>query len=200
MGAREGAGPLQQDVATQLLRAAFTDADTFVTLNVPPRWAGQYASARSGVLWLMHQVSPNGEKEHETGRLGASERDVWGRTLPRQEFHGSQQAGAFIDQDNAAMVSARILGRRAKLGSFGQGGAAADGWRLGRPQDFAISRGTVLTDHAVRGDVDAVFSGRVAVNTCQTWPATHPFALRDELLAHALRDGPGGLPLWLCSV
>jgi hypothetical protein len=195
---------MQQEEAWQLLRTAFADGDTFLTVNVPPRWTRSFASTRSGVLWLMHQVSSSSEASATDslaggGKLGASDRDVWGRSLPSQALKSGQQphAGAFIDQDNAAMVGQRVAVRSASVG--GRDVEGGEGWRLKQPQEFTISRGTILTDHAARGDVEAVFSGRAAISTCQTWPATHPFALRDEMLVHALREGQDGLPLWLCG-
>ena len=65
------------------------------------------------------------------------------------------------------------------------------------PAVFMIQQGTVLSDHATSGDVEAVFSGRAAVTTLQTWPVGHPLCLRDEVMAAALDEGEGGMPAWL---
>jgi hypothetical protein len=62
---------------------------------------------------------------------------------------------------------------------------------------FTVRRGTLLSDAAACGDVEAVFEGRAALSVVQTWPAGHPLSCRDELLLAALDEGPGGLPAWL---
>ena len=58
----------------------------------------------------------------------------------------------------------------------------------------------VLREH---GDVDAVFrkgGGKAAVTTHQTWPAGHPFVMREDAHIEALRPcGKTGLPLWLAE-
>jgi hypothetical protein len=65
------------------------------------------------------------------------------------------------------------------------------------PRSFTVRRGTLLSDAAACGDVEAVFEGRAAFSVVQTWPAGHPLSVRDELLLAALDEGPGGLPAWL---
>jgi hypothetical protein len=76
------------------------------------------------------------------------------------------------------------------------GGRHSD-WTQGVPSSFVVQRGTLLSDAAACGDVEAVFSGKAAVTMCQVWPAGHPLSVRDELLLAALDDGRGGWPAWL---
>jgi hypothetical protein len=64
---------------------------------------------------------------------------------------------------------------------------------------FTVHQGTVLSDAATSGDVEAVFSGLAAVSTLQTWPEGHPLSLRDELLVTALDEGEGGMPAWMVA-
>ncbi|DAC11134.1 MAG TPA: hypothetical protein D7I09_01475 [Candidatus Poseidoniales archaeon] len=59
--------------------------------------------------------------------------------------------------------------------------------------------GAASIDHSVvmNGDCDAVDAGSASLSSLPTWPATHPFALEEALLAQALRAGEDGWPLWL---
>lgn len=199
--------------AAEVLQRAFADGDTFLCLNVPPTWQSgsvpAFASTRPGVLWHCYQVEQGSRGgQHEPGRRGdaaaapgnssgssswqVQEQDVFGRSLPSSSFSSSQSvaSGAFVAQDNTDKVIA----------------ASTTGAQQQQPQQLLVSspityvvrRGTLLNDHATAGDVDAVFSGKAAVSTLQTWPAGHPLALRDEVLVAALNeDATTGLPAWL---
>jgi hypothetical protein len=139
------------------------------------------------------------------------ENDPWGRTLPSQGYAAGGgggarlAAGGFVSQDNTEAAAARLR-------AGGDGGAAAAAASATPPEaaaegeveldfqaaEFRVSRGTLLTDECAGGDVEAVMAGRAAVGLVQTWPASHPFTLRDELLVWALEGGGAeGLPLWL---
>lgn len=148
----------------------------------------------------------------------AEQQDLFGRSLPRQQV-GSEAttAGAFVSQDNTSQVASKVMmagyaETAADGGSFGQAAASGGGEDDGAaaaaeataalprlPSHFTLLPGTMLNDAATSGDVEAVFSGRVSVTTLQTWPCGHPFSLRDEVLVHALDEGPDGLPRWLAA-
>ncbi|MEC7168641.1 MAG: 5'/3'-nucleotidase SurE [Candidatus Thermoplasmatota archaeon] len=54
-----------------------------------------------------------------------------------------------------------------------------------------------IDNHVVEnGDVDCVEAGFASISSLPTWPQTHPLALDDELLAHALRADETGHPSW----
>ena len=54
-----------------------------------------------------------------------------------------------------------------------------------------------IDNHVVEnGDVDCVETGFASISSLPTWPQTHPLALDDELLAHALRADGTGHPSW----
>ena len=54
-----------------------------------------------------------------------------------------------------------------------------------------------IDNHVVEnGDVDCVETGFASISSLPTWPQTHPLALDDELLAHALRSDETGHPSW----
>ena len=54
-----------------------------------------------------------------------------------------------------------------------------------------------IDNHVVEnGDVDCVETGFASISSLPTWPQTHPLALDDELLAHALRADETGHPSW----
>jgi hypothetical protein len=212
-GASAGVGSIT-DVreAKQLLQQAWAEGDTFLTVNVPPSWsmggaAKPFASTRMGVLWNCTQVEAAASSSSSTAASAAatagrssrdearswrtSDQDLFGRSLPSQGYSERQPvAGAFVAQDNTDKVMQGIDAR----GSAGSAGAAA---RPGVPQRFVIRPGTILSDSALQGDVEAVFSGRVSVCTQQTWPATHPFQLNDQLMVHALAEDDLGMPAWL---
>ena len=59
--------------------------------------------------------------------------------------------------------------------------------------------GAASIDHSVvkDGDCDAVDAGSASLSSLPTWPATHPFALEEALLAQALHAGEDGWPLWM---
>ncbi|KAI8469351.1 MAG: hypothetical protein J3K34DRAFT_459435 [Monoraphidium minutum] len=189
-----------------------------------PQQRAAFASVRPGVLWPCHQVEahyPSGGGDSSSGGGGGGgkgerswevdEADLWGRSLPRQGYAAGGAGGApaqrlvsggFVSQDNTAAVAARWRARGAGEPSEPAGGAAggdaAPPPLPPLPEAFVISRGTLLSDEAACGDVEAVMGGRAAVAALQAWPAGHPFSLRDELMVHALEEGPGGMPLWLC--
>jgi hypothetical protein len=202
-------------------------------LNVPPTWEpeGQrrggvplFASARPGVLWPCPQVASEFVAAADGGGGGSGgggggrswtvdERDLWGRSLPRQGYSsggsggggGASQlmSGGFVSQDNTAATAARLRGGGNEAPGGGGGGGAAAAFESAA---FRISPGTFLTDECAGGDVEAVMGGRAAVAALQTWPGGHPFSLRDELMVWALEagasgngGGDAGLPLWLAG-
>lgn len=190
------------------LRRAFCEGDMVLCLNVPPTWAAggaqpggsrAFAATRPGVLWHCYQVaaeqgssssSASGSSWGGSSSWSSSEQDLYGRSLPRQGF-GGQGSGAFVQQDNTAKVVAG-LGR-----SYSP---PAEAQALGPevlPEAFILRAGTLLNDHAVGADVEAVTAGRAAVSAVQTWPAGHPFSLTDALLVWALSEGDDGMPAWL---
>ncbi|MGB1487801.1 MAG: 5'/3'-nucleotidase SurE [Candidatus Poseidoniaceae archaeon] len=61
---------------------------------------------------------------------------------------------------------------------------------------FTIGAAYIDTDSVENGDCDSVASGFASISSLPTWPQTHPLALDDELLAHALRADETGHPSW----
>ena len=59
--------------------------------------------------------------------------------------------------------------------------------------------GAASIDHSTvdAGDCDAVDDGAASLSSLPTWPATHPFALEEALLAQALKSGEDGWPSWM---
>lgn len=112
--------------------------------------------------------------------------DLYGRSLPSTSFTGSQTVatGAFVAQDNTD-----------KIITWMKADAQPSARQI--PSVFTLSKGTILNDHATAGDVEAVFDGKAAVSTLQTWPVGHPLSLRDDVMAASLEEDDGGLPLWL---
>ena len=54
-----------------------------------------------------------------------------------------------------------------------------------------------IDNHVVeKGDVDCVETGVASISSLPTWPQTHPLALDDALLAHALNQDETGHPTW----
>lgn len=54
-----------------------------------------------------------------------------------------------------------------------------------------------IDNHVVeKGDVDCVETGVASISSLPTWPQTHPLALDDALLAHALNHDETGHPTW----
>ena len=54
-----------------------------------------------------------------------------------------------------------------------------------------------IDNHVVEnGDVDCVETGFASISSLPTWPQTHPLALDDALLAHALNHDETGHPTW----
>jgi hypothetical protein len=203
----------QAAAAADLLRRAFADGDILLCLNTPPTWqpntsrsnaaSPAFASTRPGVLWHCYQVEASRQTaatsssssswrsaEQASTSWQTQEQDVYGRSLPGSSFGGSQSVvtGAFVQQDNTDKVAASL--RSAPRDQQQQQQQQV-------PGSFVIRRGTLLTDHATAGDVEAVFSSRAAVSTLQTWPVGHPLSLRDAVLAAALDEDADGLPAWL---
>jgi len=204
--------PLEESQALALLRQAFCEGDVLLTLNVPPSWAPQrgFAAARLGVIWHCYQVAA--ERSRGGGATdgvtpstsGASwqadNSDLFGRSLPGQSMGGGTQAGAFVSQDNTAALLERRRGRDGPKSAAGPTWhAEASRSRQTLPSSFTLRPGAMLNDAATKGDVEAVFGGRASVLTLPVWPHSHPFSLSDRLLAHALLEGPGGLPAWLVN-
>jgi hypothetical protein len=194
-----GAGGIRDaGEAQRLLQQAFAEGDLLLCVNVPPRWqpggAGlrPFAATRVGVLWNCTQVLAEGGGAEVS--WSASERDLFGRSLPSQGYgSGRPLAGAFVSQDNTHKVMQGLEG----AGGWAEtGGSDGPG---GLPASFTIQRGTVLADSALAADCEAVLAGRCSVAALQAWPATHPFALNDQLMVHALAEGELGLPAWLAS-
>mgnify|MGYP005652615371 FL=1 len=61
---------------------------------------------------------------------------------------------------------------------------------------FTIGAAYIDTETVENGDCDAVASGIASISSLPTWPQTHPLALDDALLAHALRSDETGHPMW----
>jgi len=54
-----------------------------------------------------------------------------------------------------------------------------------------------IDNHVVeKGDVDCVETGVASISSLPTWPQTHPLALDDALLVHALNHDETGHPTW----
>ena len=54
-----------------------------------------------------------------------------------------------------------------------------------------------IDNHVVeKGDVDCVETGAASISSLPNWPQTHPLALDDALLAHALNHDENGHPTW----
>jgi hypothetical protein len=190
--------------------------------------AAGFAAARPGVLWHCHQVEPQQQQPEHGGswrsREAATSRswavdghDLYGRTLPAASYGSSVPTGSnFVGQDNTRKVaherssyaaedssssssSSRWCSTSTHSSSSSSSSSSEANWQDAAPASFTIRHGTMLSDAAACGDVEAVFGGRAAVTLLQTWPAGHPLSLRDELLLAALDEGPGGLPAWLAD-
>jgi 5'-nucleotidase len=61
---------------------------------------------------------------------------------------------------------------------------------------FTIGAAYIDTETVEKGDCDSVATGHASISSLPTWPQTHPLALDDELLAHALRADETGHPTW----
>ena len=61
---------------------------------------------------------------------------------------------------------------------------------------FTIGAAYIDTETVEHGDCDSVASGIASISSLPTWPQTHPLALDDALLAHALRSDETGHPMW----
>ena len=59
--------------------------------------------------------------------------------------------------------------------------------------------GAASVDHSMvqAGDCDAVEENKASLSCLAVWPQSHPFAMDETLLAHALHDTVDGLPRWL---
>jgi hypothetical protein len=47
------------------------------------------------------------------------------------------------------------------------------------------------------GDCDAVEEDKASLSCLAVWPQSHPFAMDEDLLAHALEQTVDGWPRWL---
>mmetsp|Transcript_45192 Transcript_45192/g.114407 ORF Transcript_45192/g.114407 Transcript_45192/m.114407 type:complete len:519 (-) Transcript_45192:40-1596(-) len=193
-GARDGNASCDDDPAGRraILRAAFRDADIFLSVHVSPKWDGSAAqpfrSTRPGVLWHQDQVEVAATSHMSTQPVQPAA-DLWGRSLPVQRLSDAQpssRGAIFVPQRNTE----KVVTATGRAGLGGTGGCTP-------PSSFRIGKGTVLMDASVRGDVDAVLAGKASVTTMQTWPHGHTFSLLDQLMAETLREGSGGLPMWL---
>lgn len=59
--------------------------------------------------------------------------------------------------------------------------------------------GAASVDHSVvaAGDCDAVEDDKASLSCLAVWPQSHPFAMDEDLLAHALEETIDGWPRWL---
>lgn len=59
--------------------------------------------------------------------------------------------------------------------------------------------GAASVDHSVvaAGDCDAVENDKASLSCLAVWPQSHPFAMDEDLLAHALLETIDGWPRWL---
>jgi broad specificity polyphosphatase/5'/3'-nucleotidase SurE len=59
--------------------------------------------------------------------------------------------------------------------------------------------GAASVDHSVvaAGDCDAVEEDKASLSCLAVWPQSHPFAMDEDLLAHALQETTDGWPRWL---
>jgi broad specificity polyphosphatase/5'/3'-nucleotidase SurE len=62
---------------------------------------------------------------------------------------------------------------------------------------FTIGAAYIDTEPVLKGDCDSVEDDFASISSLANWPQTHPLALDDELLSHALEEGADGFPLWL---
>jgi len=61
---------------------------------------------------------------------------------------------------------------------------------------FTIGAAYIDTESVPKGDCDSVANDFASISSLANWPQTHPLALDDELLSHALKQGTDGFPLW----
>jgi 5'/3'-nucleotidase SurE len=61
---------------------------------------------------------------------------------------------------------------------------------------FTIGAAYIDNHEVENGDVDCVENGVASISSLPTWPQTHPLALDDALLAHALNHDETGHPTW----
>ena len=61
---------------------------------------------------------------------------------------------------------------------------------------FTIGAAYIDTMTVSGGDCDCVAEGFASISSLPTWPQTHPLALDDQLLAHALNEDDTGHPTW----
>lgn len=146
------------------------------------------------------QAAPVDARE-DLARRGATDRDLWGRSLPSQALAAPSSStlttGSFVSQDQAASVTQRA--QHGREGTYRRESVgAASGPRGGQTMSFEVGRGRTLSDPVLAGDVDALFGGRISVSAAQTWPAGHPCSLTDAALAAGIaEDDETGLPRWL---
>ena len=61
---------------------------------------------------------------------------------------------------------------------------------------FTIGAAYIDNHVVANGDVDCIETGVASISSLPTWPQTHPLALDDALLAHALNHDETGHPTW----
>jgi hypothetical protein len=64
---------------------------------------------------------------------------------------------------------------------------------------FVIGAASIEQTPVDGGDCCAVDAGAASLSCLPTWPATHPLAVDDALLAEALRSDDDGWPSWLST-
>ena len=67
----------------------------------------------------------------------------------------------------------------------------------GSTATFTIGAASVDHSPVVAGDCDAVEEDKASLSCLAVWPQSHPFALDEDLLAHALEETVEGWPRWL---
>ena len=67
----------------------------------------------------------------------------------------------------------------------------------GSTATFTIGAASVDHSPVVAGDCDAVEENKASLSCLAVWPQSHPFALDEDLLAHALEETVEGWPRWL---
>lgn len=67
----------------------------------------------------------------------------------------------------------------------------------GSTATFTIGAASVDHSPVIAGDCDAVEEDKASLSCLAVWPQSHPFALDEDLLAHALEETVEGWPRWL---
>ena len=67
----------------------------------------------------------------------------------------------------------------------------------GSTATFTIGAASVDHSPVLAGDCDAVEEDKASLSCLAVWPQSHPFAMDEDLLAHALEQTVDGWPRWL---